>query len=76
MRAGQAFVAGVKAGVAMTVLQWLARTFMGMSANIEMIWGTMFLPNSGGAWLASPSDATAPQRATTSRRRPSRAHEL
>lgn len=24
---------------------------MGLSVNVEMIWGTMFLPNSGGAWL-------------------------
>lgn len=51
MRTGQAFVAGVVGGVTMTVLQWLVRTFMGMTVNIEMIWGTMFLPNSGGAWL-------------------------
>lgn len=51
MRAGQAFTAGVTGGIAMSILQWMARTFMGMPVNIAMIWGTMVLPRGTGAWI-------------------------
>lgn len=51
MRAGQAFTAGVTGGIVMSILQWMARTFMGMPVNISMIWGTMFLPKGPGAWV-------------------------
>lgn len=51
MQAGRAFGAGVAGGVVMTVLIWLARTFMGMPMNLSMMEGTMLVQPPGPvAW--------------------------
>ncbi len=51
MKAGQAFLAGVVGGAAMSVLMWMARTMMGMPANLEMMLGTMVADPSTTTWL-------------------------
>ena len=50
MNVGKAFTAGVIGGAAMSALMWMARAFMGMPANLEMMLGTM-LGLAPGAWL-------------------------
>ncbi|MGI8547270.1 MAG: hypothetical protein ACR2M1_08040 [Gemmatimonadaceae bacterium] len=51
MKTGKAFWAGVAGGIAMVVLMWMGRTFMGMHMNLSMMLGTMFLPMGAGAWI-------------------------
>jgi len=51
MHAGKAFTAGVVGGAVMTGIMWLARTFMGMPMNLEMMEGTMLVrPPGPVAW--------------------------
>ena len=53
MNAGKAFTAGVVGGAVMSLLMWMARTFMGMPANLEMMLGTMLgLAPGPTAWIA------------------------
>lgn len=52
MQAGKAFTAGMVGGAVMTGIMWMARTFMGMPMNLEMMEGTMLVqPPSGVAWI-------------------------
>lgn len=51
MNAGRAFVAGVIGGAVMSALMWMARTIMGMPANLEMMLGTMVTDPGTTAWL-------------------------
>lgn len=51
MNAGRAFVAGLVGGAVMSVLMWMARTMMGMPANLEMMLGTMVTDPGTTAWL-------------------------
>ncbi|MGI9091136.1 MAG: hypothetical protein ACR2GG_08545 [Gemmatimonadaceae bacterium] len=51
MKAGKAFWAGVSGGIAMVILMWMARTFMGMHMNLSMMEGTLFLPMGMPAWI-------------------------
>lgn len=51
MKAGKAFGAGVVGGIAMVILMWMARTFMGMQMNLSMMEGTLFLPAGSAAWI-------------------------
>jgi len=51
MKAGKAFVAGMVGGVVMSVLMWMARTMMGMPANLEMMLGTMLADPGTTAWM-------------------------
>jgi len=51
MNVGGAVLAGVVGGAAMSLLMWMARTMMGMPANLEMMLGTMFADPSTAAWL-------------------------
>lgn len=51
MKTGKAFWAGVVGGIAMVILIWMARTFMGMQMNLSMMIGTMFLPAGPAAWI-------------------------
>lgn len=50
MNASKAFLAGVLGGVVMSALMWMGR-LMGMSANLEMMLGTMLLEPGTTAWL-------------------------
>ena len=51
MNGGRAFWAGIVGGVVMTILMWMARTFMGMPMNLEMMEGTMLVrPPRPVAW--------------------------
>ena len=51
MNSGRAFVAGVVGGAVMTAITWMARTFMGMPMNLEMMEGTMLVQTPGAvAW--------------------------
>lgn len=52
MNGGRAFVAGLAGGAVMTALTWMARTFMGMPMNLEMMEGTMVVqPPGATAWI-------------------------
>lgn len=52
MKTGKAITAGIVGALAVTVLTWMARSFMGMSVNIEMMLGTMFGAMPGaGTWV-------------------------
>ncbi len=52
MNTGRAFGAGVVGGVVMTILMWMARTFMGMHMNLSMMEGTMLVqPPGPTAWI-------------------------
>jgi len=51
MKAGKAFVAGMVGGAVMSVLMWMARTMMGMPANLEMMLGTMVTDPGTTAWM-------------------------
>ncbi len=52
MNTNKAFVAGMLGGVAMTLVMWMARTFMGMDVNLSMMLGTMFVqPPGTTAWI-------------------------
>lgn len=51
MKAGRAFLAGVVGGAAMTALMWMARTMIGMPANLEMMLGTMVADPGTTAWM-------------------------
>lgn len=52
MRIGKAVTAGLIGAVAMTVITWMGRIFMGMPVNMEMMLGTMFgLPPAMAAWV-------------------------
>lgn len=49
---GRAFVAGMTGGAVMTGIMWMARTFMGMPMNLEMMEGTMLVHTPGtAAWV-------------------------
>jgi len=51
MKTGKAFVAGVVGGAVMSALMAMARAFMGMPANLEMMLGTMVVQPPGAvAW--------------------------
>ncbi len=50
MQAGKAFTAGMVGGAVMSAIMWMARTFMGMPMNLEMMEGTLLVrPPSGVA---------------------------
>ncbi len=51
MKTGTAFTAGVVGGAAMSALMWMARTVMGMPANLEMMLGTMVMDPGTTAWI-------------------------
>ncbi len=51
MKAGRAFLAGAGGGAVMSLLMWMARTMMGMAANLEMMLGTLVADPSTTAWL-------------------------
>jgi len=51
MNTGRAFVAGMTGGAVMSALMWMARTMMGMPANLEMMLGTMVTDPGTAAWL-------------------------
>jgi hypothetical protein len=52
MKAGKAFLAGVIGAIAMSVILWIARNWMGIPAHMEMMLGTMVVPNAAlTAWL-------------------------
>lgn len=51
MKTGTAFVAGVVGGAVMSALMWMARTMMGMPANLEMMLGTMVMDQGTTAWI-------------------------
>jgi hypothetical protein len=52
MKTGKAFLAGVIGAVAMSAILWIARNWMGIPAHMEMMLGTMVVPNAAlTAWL-------------------------
>jgi hypothetical protein len=52
MKTGRAFVAGAIGAVAMSAILWVARNVMGIPAGIEMMLGTLVVPNAAlTAWL-------------------------
>jgi hypothetical protein len=52
MSVGKAFGAGMIGGVAMAILMWMARALTaGMSMDLSMVLGTMFLPAGAAAWV-------------------------
>jgi len=51
MKTGKAFQAGVIGAVVMSLLMFLARSVMGMPANLEMMLGTMFTEPGNTAWI-------------------------
>ncbi len=52
MDARKAFIAGMIGGAAMTLVMWMARTFMGMDVNLSMMLGTMVVqPPGASAWI-------------------------
>lgn len=51
MNAQRAFVAGVTGGAVMSLLLVMARTVMGMPANLELMLGAMFVDPSTTAWM-------------------------
>jgi len=51
MKTGTAFVAGMVGGAVMSALMWMARTMMGMPANLEMMLGTMVTDPGTTAWI-------------------------
>ena len=51
MKAGQAFLAGAVGAAVMSLFLWMARTMMGIPANLETMMGTMVADPSTTAWL-------------------------
>jgi hypothetical protein len=52
MKTGRAFLAGVIGAVVMSAILWIARNMMGIPAHMEMMLGTIVVPNPAlTAWL-------------------------
>jgi hypothetical protein len=52
MKTGKAFFAGMIGAVVMSAILWIARNVMGIPAHMEMMLGTMVVPNAAlAAWL-------------------------
>jgi hypothetical protein len=52
MKTGRAFLAGVIGAMAMSAILWVARNWLGIPAHMEIMLGTMVVPNAAlTAWL-------------------------